>query len=116
MKHGNSLTNMVFLRRGSFDACYKQQVVCILQKFHLVALITREAWFIEGYPSISDSGNTFIVPSLVPQNDDKIIPNTKQERSVYFKFHNHFIPNSLMNQLIANCICYNVKKNSPLLW
>ena len=45
----------------------KQQVVDILLSFHLVACITREAWFSEeGCPSPPDSGDTFIVPSLVP--------------------------------------------------
>ena len=95
----------------------KQQVVDILLSFHLVARITREAWFSEeGYPSLPDYGDTFIVPSLVPRDDVKSIPNTKQERIVYFKFANGFIPTSLLNQLIADCICRNVKRNSRLLW
>ena len=63
----------------------KQQVVDILLSFHLVARITREAWFSEeGCPSPPDCGDTFIVPSLVPRDDGKNIPNTKQERMVYF--------------------------------
>ena len=95
----------------------KQQVVDILLSFHLVACITREAWFSkEGYPSLPDCGDTFIVPSLVPQDDSKNIPNTKQERIVYFKFASDFIPTSLLNQLIADCICHNVKRNDRLLW
>ena len=95
----------------------KQQVVDILLSFHLVARITREAWFIEeGYPSLPDCGDIFIVPSLVPQGNDKIIPNTKQERIVYFKFASGFIPTSLLNQLIADCVCRNVKRNKRLLW
>ena len=95
----------------------KQQVVDILLSFHLVARITREVWFSEeGYPSLPDCGDTFIVPSLVPRDDGKNIPNTKQERIVYFKFGNGFIPTSLLNQLIADCICHNVKRNNRLLW
>ena len=95
----------------------KQQVVDILLSFHLVARITREAWFSEeGYPSLPDCGDTFIVPSLVPRDDGKNIPNTKQERIVYFKFASGFIPTSLLNQLIADCICRNVKRNDRLLW
>ena len=95
----------------------KQQVVDILLSFHLVARITREAWFSEeGYPSLPDCGDTFIVPSLVPRDDDKNIPTTKQERIVYFKFASSFIPTSLLNQLIADCICRNVKRNDRLLW
>ena len=95
----------------------KQQVVGILLSFHLVALITREAWFSEeGYPSLPDCGDAFIVPSLIPRNDDKNIPNTKQERIVYFKFVTGFIPTSLLNQLMADCICRNVKRNNKLLW
>ena len=95
----------------------KQQVVDILLSFHLVAHITREAWFSEeGYPSLPDCGDTFIVPSLVPRDDGKNIPNTKQERIIYFKFANDFIPTSLLNQLIADCICRNVKRNDRLLW
>ena len=95
----------------------KQQVVDILLSFHLVAHITREAWFSEeGYPSLPDCGDTFIVPSLVPRDDCKNIPNTKQVRMVYFKFASGFIPTSLLNQLIADCICRNVKRNDRLLW
>ena len=95
----------------------KQQVVDILLSFHLVAHITREAWFSEeGCPSLPDCGDTFIVPSLVPQDDGKNIPNTKQERIVYFRFEGGFIPTSLLNQLIADCICHNVKRNDRLLW
>ena len=95
----------------------KRQVVDILVSFHLVARITREAWFgEEGCPSLPDCGDTFIVPSLVPRDDDKNIPNTKQEKIVYFWFRSGFIPTSLLNQLIADCICRNVKKNNRLLW
>ena len=95
----------------------KQQVVDILLSFHLVACITREASFSEeGYPSLPDCGDTFIVPSLVPRDDDKNIPTTKQERIVYFMFASGFIPTSLLNQLIADCICRNVKRNDRLLW
>ena len=95
----------------------KQQVVDILLSFHLVARITREAWFSEeGCPSLPDHGDTFIVPSLVPQGDGKNIPSTKQERIVYFRFERGFIPTSLLNQLIADCICRNVKRNYRLLW
>ena len=95
----------------------KQQVVDILLSFHLVARITREAWFREeGCSSLPDHGDTFIVPSLVPRDDGKNIPNTKQERIVYFWFESGFIPTSLLNQLIADCICRNVKRNNRLLW
>ena len=95
----------------------KQQVIDILLSFHLVARITREAWFSEeGCPSPPDCGDTFIVPSLVPRDDDKNIPNTKQERIVYFRFRAGFVPTSLLNQLIADCICCNVKRNDRLLW
>ena len=95
----------------------KQQVVDILLSFHLVARITKEAWFSEeGYPSLPDSGDTFIVPSLVPRDDGKNIPNNKQERIIYFRFASGFIPTSLLNQLIADCICRNVKKKNRLLW
>ena len=95
----------------------KQQVVDILLSFHLVARITREAWFSEeGYPSLPDYGDTFIVPSLVPRDDNKNIPNTKRERIIYFKFASGFIPTSILNQLIADCICRNVKRNDQLLW
>ena len=94
-----------------------QQVVDILLSFHLVARITKEAWFSEeDYPSLPDCSNIFIVPSLIPRNDDKNIPDTKQERIVYFKFATDFIPTSLLNQLIADCICHNVKRNNRLLW
>ena len=95
----------------------KQQVVDILLCFHLVALINRKAWFAEiGYPSIPESGNTFIVPSLVPWDERKTIPCTEKERTVYFKFETGFIPTSVLNQLIADCICRNVERGDQLLW
>ena len=95
----------------------KQQVVDILLCFHLVALISRDAWFAEaGFPSIPESGDTFIVPSLVPRDETKTIPCTDKERIVYFLFNTGFIPTSVLNQLIADCICYNVKKQNQLLW
>ena len=81
----------------------KEQVVDILLCFHLIACTSREAWFCEeGYPSLPDIGDTFIVPSLVPYNDSRNSPNTKQES---FQFDSGFIPISLLNQLIADCIC-----------
>ena len=95
----------------------KQQVIDILLCFHLVARINRKAWFTEtGYPSIPQSGDTFIVPSLVPRDKRKAIPCTEKERIVYFKFDTGFIPTSVLNQLIADCICYNVEKQNQLLW
>ena len=95
----------------------KRQVVDILLHFRLVARITKKAWFNEeGFFSVSDNGDTFIVPCLVHQEDTKNIPNTTQERIVYFQFRNRFVPVNLLNQLIADCICRNVKRNSRLLW
>ena len=95
----------------------KDQVVDILLCFHLVVRITREAWFSEeGYPSLPDSGDTFIVPSLVPREDGRNPPNTKQERIIYFYFSSGFIPTSLLNQLIVDCICRNMERNHRLLW
>ena len=95
-----------------------RQVVDILLCFHLVARITKEAWFSEeGCPSLPpESGESFIVPCLVPHDVNKAPPNTRRDKIAYFVFHNGFIPNSLLNQLIANCICRNVKRNSQLLW
>ena len=95
----------------------KQQVVDILLHFRLLARITEEAWFSEeGFFSLPDNGDTFIVPCLVPQEDNKSIPNTEQERIVYFQFISGFVPINLLNRLIADCICRNVKRNSRLLW
>ena len=94
----------------------KKQVVDILLCFHLVAPISRKVRFAEfGYPPIPESGDTFIVPSLVPRGE-KNIPCTKQERIVYFKFQTGFVPTSLLNQLIAECICRNVQTKHQLLW
>ena len=94
-----------------------QQVVDILLCFHLLARITREAWFSEeGYPSLPESGDVFIVPSLVPSDSNKTPPNTDRERIVYFLFQDSFIPTSLLSQLITNCIDRNVKRNNRLLW
>ena len=94
-----------------------QQVVDILLCFHLLARITRVAWFSEeGYPSLPESGDVFIVPSLVPSDSTKTPPNTDCERIVYFLFQDSFIPTSLLSQLITNCIDRNVKRNDRLLW
>ena len=95
----------------------KQQVVDILLCFHLLSHITREAWFAEeGFPSIPDSGDTFIVPCLVCADDDRKPPETEQERIIYFMFNSGFIPTSLLNQLIAECVCRSVRRNDRLLW
>ena len=95
----------------------KQQVVDILLCFHLLARITREAWFAEeGFPPLPDSGDTFIVPSLVCTDDNRNPPESEQERIIYFMFNSGFIPTSLLNQLIAECICRSVRKNDQLLW
>ena len=94
-----------------------QQVVDILLCFHLIARITKEAFFSEeGCPSLPACGDVFIVPSLVPRDEAKVPPSTKQERIIYFMFKNGFVPVSLLNQLIADCICRNVQRNDRLLW
>ena len=95
------------------------QVVDILLCFHLLVRITEEAWFIEeGFFSLLKHGDTYIVPCLVPNKDDKSIPETYRERIVYFSFHfiSRFVPVNLLNQLIAACICRNVERKSHLLW
>ena len=95
----------------------KQQVVDILLCFHLLACITREEWFVEeGLPPLPEDGDTFIVPSLVCADDDRNPPETEQERTIYFMFNSGFIPTSLLNQLIAECICRSVRRNDQLLW
>ena len=94
----------------------KQQAVDILLCFHLLAHITSKAWFAEeGFPTLPDSGDTFIVPSLV-RLDDRDPPKTDEEKIIYFMFNSGFIPNSLLNQLIAECICRSVRRNDRLLW
>ena len=118
--HENLLVHMLEKFQADYPTAVhitKEQVIHILLWFHLVALINRKAWFAEtGYPSIPQSGDTFIIPSLVPRDERKAIPCTEKERIVYFKFDTGFIPTSVLNQLIADCICYNVKKEHQLLW
>ena len=104
----------------------KKQTVDILLHFHLVARITSKAWFAEeGFPQPPQSGDDiFIVPSLVRKDDRSPTKNsteessTKQEkeRIIYFTFSRGFIPLSLLNQLIAKCICRSVERNDRLLW
>ena len=94
----------------------KQQVVDILLCFHLLACITNARFSEERFPSLPDHGDTFIVPCLLPQNDNKSVPNTVKEKIVYFTFSDGFVPTSLLNQLIAKCVCRNVKQNNRLLW
>ncbi|XP_065914614.1 uncharacterized protein [Dysidea avara] len=118
--HERLITYMVdkfHLDYPSITNVTKVQVVDILLCFHLVAEITREAWFAEkGYPSTPKSGKTFIVPSLVPRDNKKNGPNTTNDRTIYYFFPGRFVPTSVLNQLIANCICHNVKRNHQLLW
>ena len=118
--HENLLVHMLDKFHTDYPSAVhvtKRQVVDILLCFHLVALISREVWFAEtGYPSLPESGNTFIVPSLVPHDEMKTVPCTEKERIVYFKFQTGFIPTSVLNQLIADCICHNVKRGHQLLW
>ena len=94
----------------------KQQAVDILLCFHLLARISSKACFAEeGFPTLPDSGDTFIVPSLV-RSDDRDPPKTEKERIIYFKFNSGFIPISLLNQLIVECICRSMRRNDRLLW
>ena len=73
-KHGILQKNLLEHMLKKFHSDYPsavfisyQQVVDILLCFHLIAHITREAFFSEeGYPSLPDHGEVFIVPSLVP--------------------------------------------------
>ena len=93
-----------------------EQTVDILLHFHLIARITTSAWFVEeGFPKLPDSGDTFIVPSLV-RIDDRNPPKSRQERIIYFMFESGFIPISLLNRLIAKCICRGVERDDKLLW
>ena len=94
----------------------KKQTVDILLHFHLLARITSKAWFAEedDFPQLSGS-DTFIVPSLA-RVDDRNPPETEQEKVIYFRLSSGFIPDSLLNQLIAECICRSVRRNDRLLW
>ena len=95
----------------------KQQVIDILLCFRLVAHITSNAWFAEeGLHLLPESDNAFIVPSLVHADDGRNPPETEQERIIYFMFNSGFVPTSLLNQLIAECICRSVRRNDRLLW
>ena len=94
----------------------KQQAIDILLCFHLLARITSKACFVEEcFPTLPDSGDTFIVPSLV-RSDDRDPPKTDKEKIIYFMFNSGFIPNSLLNQLIAECIRRSVIRDDKLLW
>ena len=94
-----------------------QQVIDILLWFHLIARIIKEAWFCEeDCPALQGHGDVFIVPSLVPRDTAKVPPTTKQEKLIYFVFENGFVPVSLLNQLIADCICRNIQRKNRLLW
>ena len=94
----------------------KEQTVDILLYFHLLARITSSTWFAEeDSPQLPETGDTFIVPSLV-RIDDRIPPETEQERIIYFMFKSGFIPVSLLNRLIAKCICRSVERDDRLLW
>ena len=123
-KHGILQENLVEHMLKKFYSAYPsaisisyQQVVDILLWFHLIARITKEAWFCEeGCPSLQGQGDVFIVPSLVPRDTTKVPPTTKQERMIYFVFQNGFVPVSLLNQLIADCICRNIQRKNRLLW
>ena len=123
-KHGILQENLLEHMLKKFHSDYPsavsisyQQVVDILLCFHLIARITKEAFFSEeGCPSLLACGDVFIVPSLVPRDEAKVPPSTKQERIIYFMFKNGFVPVSLLNQLIADCICRNVQRNDRLLW
>ena len=97
----------------------KKQAVDILLCFHLLARITNKTWFAEeGSCLLPERGDTFIVPSLVRVDayGDKNPPETEQERIIYFKFDSGYILTSLLNQLIAECICRSVRRSDRLLW
>ena len=123
-KHGILQENLLEHMLKKFYSDYSsaisisyRQVVDILLWFHLIACITKEAWFSEeGCPSLPDHGDVFIVPSLVPRDTTKVPPSTEQERMIYFVFENGFVLVSLLNQLIADCICCNVQRKNRLLW
>ena len=94
----------------------KEQTLDILLHFHLLARIISKAWFAEeGFTQPPETGDTFIVPSLL-RLDDQSPPETQQERIIYFMFRRGFIPINLLNQLIAKCICRSVETNDMLLW
>ena len=96
----------------------KKQTVDILLHFHLLARITSKAWFAEeglGFPQPSERGDTFIVPSLA-RVDDRNPPKSDHERIIYVLLNDGFISTSLLNQLMAKCICRSVKRNDQLLW
>ena len=95
----------------------KQQVIDILLCFCLVARITSKAWFAEeGLRLLPESGDIFIVLSTVRADDGRNPPETVQEKIIYFMFNSSFVPTSLLNQLIAECICRSVRRNDRLLW
>ena len=117
---GNLFAHMVqkFLSEyPSVVSVTKDQVLDILLRFHLVAHVTANAWFTdEDFQPPHNFGDTFIVPSFVHHDDGKSPPKTNQEKIIYYIFDGDFVPTNLLNQLIVQCICYNVKLGSRLLW
>ena len=118
--HDSLLQHMLDKFHTDFSSTVKitrNQIIDILLHFNIIVHVTREAWFSEGdFPLLPEQGDTFIVPFLVSYDNEKNPPNTTQQRKLYFKFDDSFVPIGLLNKLIAKCICRNVKKRSKLLW
>ena len=82
---------------------------------HLLGCETT--WFSEeGYSLLPNHEDAIIVPFHVPRDDGKNPPNTLQQRIIYFKFDDGFVPIGLLNKLIAKCICHSMMKRCKLLW
>ncbi|XP_065898021.1 uncharacterized protein [Dysidea avara] len=118
--HGSLFQHMLDKFYSDFPTVVKatkEQIIDILLHLNMMTCITRETWFSEeNYPLLPEHGDTFIVPFHVPCDDRKNPPNTTQQRVIYFKFDDGFVPIGLLNKLIAKCICRSVKKRSKLLW
>jgi len=99
--------NYILEKGGYLD--HKTAVIAIMQKFDLIAEVPNSTCFVGETPPPASDKKTFIVPSLLVNDPTCTLYEPNDRDQVFlFWFPDHYLPESVVNQLLVRCISWSV--------
>ena len=99
---------------------FSKEAIDLMKKFGFVAQIKQTTRFLEEEKCFGENEEVLIVPSLLPEDtiNTKPLPleGDPNVMVVFYKFPDQFIAPMIYNNMVAECISWNAKRNKNLLW